>query len=88
MSLKANTFSIIASLFCLYITKPVFPSQKSPYSYKTQPSIITSIIKKEKNIKNIKNIILILNQIDNTYGNLYNNLVDNKKLTIFFDPAH
>ncbi len=61
-------------------TDIVFENQQSP--------TILGIVKNEKNKNRRERIVEIINRIDQTYGNLYDNLVKEKKLTIFFDPAH
>lgn len=53
-----------------------------------QAKSINDIIKSESNIKRKNEIVNIVNYIDNTYSNLYQNLKKGEKIKIFFDPAH
>ncbi len=53
-----------------------------------QPQVIASILAKETNIAQSKQIIDLLGRIDETYIRLYENLSKGGKITIFFDPAH
>ena len=87
MKLK-RYYNLLIFFIFLFLYRPVYSSTYSSYNLDTQPDIITSILKKEKNIKNLKFIIDILNQIDKCYGNLYNNIQQGQKITIFIDPAH
>ncbi len=57
--------------------------QKNPLT-----PFINNLLAKEKNEKDRKNITDILERIDGTYTNLYDNLKNGGKLVIFFDPAH
>jgi len=56
--------------------------------HKTQSNAINNILKIEKNEQDLIALTDIINRIDTTYSDLYENLKNNKKLIIFFDPAH
>ncbi len=83
-----NLKKIIAAIFILLFFAEKGTSADTPYSYKKQSSLIRSIIKREKSTTEAKKIIKLVKNIDNIYGNLYENLLNNKKIVIFFDPAH
>lgn len=55
---------------------------------KEQSAEIKTILEKEKKTSDTANIIDIINTIDDTYANLYQNLLSGKKLVFYFDPAH
>jgi N-acetylmuramoyl-L-alanine amidase len=55
---------------------------------KRQSNTIKRILKREKSVTHTKNIIKIINNIDNIYGNLYKNLLNGKRIIVFIDPAH
>ncbi|HPV40802.1 MAG TPA: N-acetylmuramoyl-L-alanine amidase [Spirochaetota bacterium] len=57
-------------------------------SQNQQPQSIVNILNSEKNAAHREKINEIVNRIDNTYGRLYENLQQGKKIVIFFDPAH
>ncbi len=89
MRLKANVF-LFAILVLLIPKISSFPSEKlsTNYSYQKQDETIQTILNNEDNIKILKDMIDIINYIDEIYSELYNKLVKGEKLTIFFDPAH
>ncbi len=88
MKFKANIFSLVVSISLVLSSLPVFSSQISSYSYNNQPNVINAILANERSVESLKNIIRILNLIDDTYGNLYEKLLNGDTITIFFDPAH
>ncbi len=55
---------------------------------KPQSQSINNIINTEKSKFNREKIVEIINRIDQTYANLYENLKNGNKLVIFIDPAH
>jgi len=81
--LKINALAV-----SLFLIIPFAQANKKPYFYKKQPKTIKTIIKKERRTTYYKDLISIINEIDEVYGQIYHNLKNNKKLTVFFDPAH
>ncbi len=53
-----------------------------------QPQSIMNILNSEKDRGQREKINEIVNRIDTTYANLYDNLKQGKKIVIFIDPAH
>ncbi len=60
------------------------------YSHRVaiQPDVITGILKAENKTTELKKLIEIIRHIDTTYADLYQQLKEDKKIVIFFDPAH
>ncbi len=61
------------------------PEQKNQNQ---QPQSIKNILNSEKDRAQREKIQEIVNRIDTTYANLYDNLQQGKKIVIFIDPAH
>ncbi len=74
-------------LFILFLQVSLH-AEKNPFLYKEQSPVITSLLKKDRSVKHTKELISIINRIDETYGDLHDKLTNGKKITIFFDPAH
>ncbi len=82
-----NTF-LITIIFTLVLSiSSSAPANEKPREYKNS-NTIKKIIKNENRTWVSKEIMDIVNCIDNTYNNLYDNLLKSKKIIIFFDPAH
>ncbi|HOO73249.1 MAG TPA: N-acetylmuramoyl-L-alanine amidase [Spirochaetota bacterium] len=74
-------------LILLLTSLPGLTQEESSLTKKQSP-LITKILDNEKKIENLKPVINIIKMIDTTYGDLYTNLKEGKKIIIFFDPAH
>jgi N-acetylmuramoyl-L-alanine amidase len=85
MRLKAIVFSSTVSAILIF-SLPLF--SLNDISEQCQNKIIKSITDNEKNINNLNNIKDIINLIDDIYGDLFNKLEKDVKITIHFDPAH
>jgi len=86
--MKQPVYSItLTLLFIATITAHSYSSIGTELARQQSPTIM-EILKNEKNKLHRERIIEIINRIDQTYGSLYENLLEGKKLTIFFDPAH
>lgn len=57
-------------------------------THKEPSPAISKILNNEKNPIHKARLTEIVNKIDQTYGNLYENLSRKNRLVIFFDPAH
>ncbi len=83
-----KTASLATSLL-LFTSAPIVSSSELPSQNKPQqPALINKIINAEKNKAKRDAIVKITEQIDQTYGYLYENIEKGGKLTVFFDPAH
>lgn len=85
MNLKIASF---ATILLIVAASPLLPSPKASSGETSQPPLIMKIINAEKNKNQRDAIMKIAEQIDQTYGNLYENILKGGKLTVFFDPAH
>jgi len=76
---------LILSLLLLF---QVVAIANSPYKIKKQSYTIKKILKKESSTTALRRLHDEINQIDHTYSNLYNKILNGKKIVVFFDPAH
>ena len=58
------------------------------YQLAKQPAEINKILKNEKETTRLKKLIEEIKYIDETYSQLYQKLKNDRKIVIFFDPAH
>lgn len=80
---------IVTAALSFFIFISVYAySAPDEQSQNRQPQSIVNILNGEKNGAHREKINEIVNRIDNTYGRLYENLQQGKKLVIFIDPAH
>ncbi len=85
MKIKAlNTILLI----CPLLTIAGYSVQKDTDYIKNQTPLIKSILSNEKNSTDSQELKDIINSIDDIYGNVYENLKNNKKIVLFIDPAH
>ncbi len=82
-----KTLIIAALISTLYASYLHAESETSP-PIDNQPALIKSLIAAENKISYTKEILEILNRLDNTYSRLYEKLIKGGKINIFFDPAH
>jgi hypothetical protein len=87
MILFIKRLYIISSLI-LFAGSGLLFAQEDPGFKKQQSKKIVDLAKNEKKTYHLKNIINIVDTIDETYADLFLNLKTGKKITIFFDPAH
>ncbi len=85
LSLK-GIFTTALIILALLAFDPLYAS--SPFNINSQPAVIRILLNREQNIKHTKNIINIINQIDEVYTQLHTDLSRGDRITIFFDPAH
>lgn len=79
-------YTFIIPLMLISISAAGSPDNELTIS--SQPALINNILKNKKNVDKQNDLINIVNYIDNTYSNLYDNLKSGKKIVVFFDPAH
>ncbi|MBN2160516.1 MAG: N-acetylmuramoyl-L-alanine amidase [Spirochaetes bacterium] len=85
----ASFFRIISCVTILIITGASASYSAPDNQFKNpQPQSIERIFNYEKNMASREKITDIVNRIDQTYGNLLENLQKGNRLVIFFDPAH
>ncbi len=84
--IQARTISLIV-LAALFVAAPLFASTENQLPG-SQPPLIMKIINGEKRKTHRDGAIKVIGQIDSTYAQLYQNLLNGGKLVIFFDPAH
>src|SRR4030043_1687718 len=86
--MKNHKIFIVLTIITLLTTIiKIYASAEIKLTIQQTPAIM-NILNNEKNKFHRANIFEIINRIDKTYTNLYENLLEGKKLTIFFDPAH
>jgi N-acetylmuramoyl-L-alanine amidase len=83
-----HLFTAAAAALIVVLTPVASRAQDESGLMEKQPASIEAILNAEKNIKDARGILSIVNMIDVTYGNLYERLRDGGKIVIFFDPAH
>lgn len=72
----------------VYITSLYASAQSDQLTAKEQSPIIQKIISKENDELKRKELVNIINYIDTTYNDLYENLNNGGKIVIYFGPAH
>lgn len=78
---KKLSFLCFLSIFC--ISQPGTAS-----SLKNQPWSVRKIIREERHVSKTRDLLSIVNSIDQTYTSLPERMLKGEKLIIFFDPAH
>jgi N-acetylmuramoyl-L-alanine amidase len=78
---------LVFTSFIILFTVNLFPHQVKNH-LQGESKIISGIVKTEKRSQKRKRILNIINEINSIYGRLYTNLMEGKKLVVFFDPAH
>jgi N-acetylmuramoyl-L-alanine amidase len=71
----------------IFLTASAYSAQE-PQNQKQQPQSIMNILNGEKDRAHREKINEIVNRIDNTYADMFENLQKGKKIVIFIDPAH
>ena len=78
---------IIIAILCL-IRSAISADSNTPFDINEQPKIIQSFINDENNSEKSKELISLIQLLDEVYGNTYERLKNGGKITIFIDPAH
>lgn len=83
-----NTMINKFKLFALILITASISNAAENQISKEQSNDIRTILEKEKKITETAKLIEIINIIDENYANLYKNLLNGKKIVLYFDPAH
>lgn len=80
--------SLLLIIICTCAPITLQADEESRPFFANQPPDIASIFAKENSIANLKQLMELVSQLDDTYTNLYSNLKNGKKIVVFIDPAH